>query len=81
VLIFVSSYPASSKNRAADVMKKTCHRHLKDLLHGLPAFALKAQKVTSTVTCIKYKSFDLQGFFSASAHVPLQYPGFPKKCN
>jgi|GEM_PF-4240466 len=48
-------------------MKKGCHRNLKDLMPGLPAFVWKAPEVTSAVTCIKNKSFDLQAF---SARLP-----------
>jgi hypothetical protein len=51
------------------MMKKGCHRNLKDLMHGLPAFVWKAPEVTSAVTCIKNKSFDLQAFFSTSAFI------------
>jgi|GEM_PF-3756734 len=54
-------------------MKKACHRYLKDLIRGQPALAQKALKVTSAVTRIKYKSLDLQGFFSTSAIVPIQH--------
>lgn len=54
-------------------MKKACHLYLKDLIRDQPALAPKALKVTSAVTCIKYKSLDLQVFLSTSAIVPIQH--------
>lgn len=56
-------------------MKKACHRHHTSLQCRLTAVRGKIRRVKSAVPCIRIKSVDLQGFFSAPASSLVRYFG------